>query len=125
MKQIRRFAGIFILLLMGFTAEQGITGENPQLADGLYAKFLPDDYDVCARTGNFCSTMFPATYVRRCVSIISFVNLQNISLISRLDSLVSPITENVFFVNQFGSYSAINSTLPQYLCFSVACIASS
>jgi len=46
MKQTRWISGIVILLLLIFTAGVGIAGENPKLADGLYAKIMTSKGDI-------------------------------------------------------------------------------
>jgi cyclophilin family peptidyl-prolyl cis-trans isomerase len=46
MKQIKWFSGIFVLLLMGLAPAAGLAGENPQLADGLYAKLITSKGDI-------------------------------------------------------------------------------
>jgi cyclophilin family peptidyl-prolyl cis-trans isomerase len=46
MKQMRWFSCIFIFLLFIFTAGESISSNNPQLADGLYAKFITSKGDI-------------------------------------------------------------------------------
>lgn len=46
MKQMRWFSCIFALLLLTFTAGESISGDNPQLPDGLYAKFITSKGDI-------------------------------------------------------------------------------
>jgi cyclophilin family peptidyl-prolyl cis-trans isomerase len=46
MKQKRWFSGIFFLLLITFTTGEGMTRENMQLADGLYAKIITSKGDI-------------------------------------------------------------------------------
>jgi cyclophilin family peptidyl-prolyl cis-trans isomerase len=45
MKQMR-FSCIFALLLLIFAAGESISGDNPQLPDGLYAKFITSKGDI-------------------------------------------------------------------------------
>lgn len=46
MKQMRWLFCIFVLFLLAFTAGESISGDNPQLAEGLYAKFMTSKGDI-------------------------------------------------------------------------------
>jgi cyclophilin family peptidyl-prolyl cis-trans isomerase len=46
MQQMKKYAGLFIVLLFTFTAGTGVADENRKLPDGLYAKLVTTKGDI-------------------------------------------------------------------------------